>query len=102
MTTVTPLHRGELPCASGDSLHGDDAVMDLRAALLRHIEAGLGELTRAAAVLDDLRQPATMDTGMSYGRDGRDTAALIDIAIRNGRSAFAVMQMVFAGEGPRL
>ncbi len=101
MTTVTPLHRGDFPWPSGESAH-ENQVMDRRAAVLEHLEAGLGALARAAAVLDELRQPATMDNELSYGRDGRDTAALIDVAIRDGRSAFAVLQMVFAGEGPRL
>lgn len=75
--------------------------MERRAALLIALDDAQGLLTRAAGVLEELREPAALDSQLSYGRDARDAATLIDVATREARSAFALLQMRFAGEGPR-
>lgn len=79
----------------------EDQIIDIRADLLTHLAAGLAELTRAAAALDQLRTPGIYDVELAEGRDGRDAAARIDGTIRDARAVYAVLQMVFAGETPR-
>ncbi len=79
----------------------EDQIIDMRTDLLTHLAAGLAEFTRAAAVLDQLRAPGIYDAELAGGRDGRDAAARIDGTIRDARAAYAVLQMVFAGETPR-
>ena len=79
----------------------EDNIIDLRVDLLAHLSTGLSELTKAAGVLDELRAPGVYDVDLAEGRDGRDVAARIDHGIRELRAAYAVLQMTFAGEGPR-
>ena len=79
----------------------DDYIVDRRADLLTHLSNGLAELTKAAAVLDELRAPGIYDVELAEGRDGRDVAARTDGIIREIRAAYAVLQMNFAGECPR-
>jgi hypothetical protein len=98
--TVTSLHRNDSPQTAWESEH-QDHVVGRRAALLDQLDTALAALDHAAQVLDELRGPQVADTGLSYGRDGRDCAALIDHATRDGRCAFALLQMLFGGEGPR-
>ena len=79
----------------------EDNIIGLRVDLLAHLSNGLSELTKAAAVLDELRAPGVYDVDLAEGRDGRDVAARTDSVIREIRAAYAVLQMTFAGEGPR-
>lgn len=79
----------------------EDHIADLRVDLLTHLSNGLAELSKASAVLDELRAPGVYDVELAEGRDGRDVATRTDGIIREIRAAYAVLQMNFAGECPR-
>jgi len=99
---ITPIYQPS-PVSYSDALQADrdDIIVDLRADLLTHLSNGLAAITRAAAVLDELRSPGLYDVELAEGRDGRDVAARADGIVRDIRAAYAVLQMNFAGEGPR-
>lgn len=102
--TITSLHRVQNPQrAEIDSRFEEleDRIIDLRVGLLTRLSAGLAEFAAAAEMLDELRAPGLYDVELAEGRDGRDVAARIDGAICDARSAYAVLQMVFAGENTR-
>lgn len=102
--TVTPLYQPHDPrhiVLEAQESDREDIIVDLRADLLTHLSNGLTEITRAAAVLDDLRGPGIYDVDLAEGRDGRDVAVRTDSILREIRAAYAVLQMNFAGEGPR-
>ncbi len=98
--TASLVAANDLRFAQAEADH-DEHLIDLRADLLTHLSAGLTELARAAAVLEELRAPAVYDVELAEGRDGRDAAARLDGTIRDARATYAVLQMVFAGETPR-
>lgn len=102
--TVTSLYQPhDARCTSLEDrcAEREDHIVGLRVDLLTHLSSGLAELTKAAAVLDELRAPGVYDVELAEGRDGRDVAARTDSIIREIRASYAVLQMNFAGECPR-
>ena len=86
-----------LPLTTTPTRADDDRVEVRRDVLLQHLQAAIGAATDAASELDQLRSPAIDDVEITDGRDGRDMAAHIDVAIRGLRAAWAVGHTVFDG-----
>lgn len=92
-----------------EELYLQDCIVDRRAELLSHLAEGLAQFGKAARVLEELRSGQTAagsltgfrDVEVAQGRDGRDVAASLEEAIRQGRGGYAVLQMVFSGESFR-
>ena len=102
--TVTPLYQPHDPryiVLEAQEADREDIIVDSRADLLTQLCNGLTEIAKAAAVLDELRGPGIYDVDLAEGRDGRDVAARTEGILREIRASYAVLQMNFAGEGPR-
>lgn len=99
--TVTSLLQPNDARQSTVEAEREDHIVDLRAELLTNLSNGLAAITKAASILDELRGPGVYDIELAEGRDGRDVAARAEVIIRDIRAAYAVLQMNFAGEGPR-
>ena len=75
----------------------DEDLAHVRAQLQANVSSALQLLDQAATHLDTLR---AVDAEFASGRDGNDVDAHLDGAIRAGRAAYAVTQMIIEKERP--